>query len=255
MDALRTLAESDLVGESSKIAVCNRECDSPTLPNRGKLPFIVSLEGNIGAGKSTIIEKLKRIYAGSVEERQTYFGVMANANIVFMQEPVDVWTSICDSTTGESILEMFYKEPKTYSFAFQVMVYNTHLEAFRRAVKENPECDLLICERSIDAGRRIFAQMLRDDGMIDEVSFKIYEKLVDSTAHEFPLDAVLHLDVEPTICLQRIGKRSRDGEDGISLEYLAKCDRYYREWLNEDGISCESANETVFRNEDLLGLL
>lgn len=231
METLRKLASSDLIGESSKMIVHEREYESQTIPNRGKYPFIVSLEGNIGAGKSTIIEKLREKYAGTKEERTNYFGRLADAKIIFMQEPVDIWTSVCDSVTGESILEKFYKDPKTYSFAFQVMVYNTHLDAFRRAVKENPDCVLLICERSIDAGRHIFSQMLRDDGMIDDVSFQVYQKLFDSTAHEFPLDAVLHLDVVPEICLQRIGKRSRDGEGSISLEYLEKCDKYYREWL------------------------
>jgi deoxyadenosine/deoxycytidine kinase len=111
------------------------------------------------------------------------------------------------------------------------MVYNTHLEAFRKALRETPDCVLLICERSIDAGRHIFAQMLRDDGMIDDVSFQVYTKLFDSTAGEFPLDAVLHLDVAPEVCLERIAKRSRDGEGGIPLEYLEKCDRYYKKWL------------------------
>jgi deoxyadenosine/deoxycytidine kinase len=197
----------------------------------GRFPFIVSLEGNIGAGKSTIVEKMRQKYEGL--ESDKYFGKLAKSQIVFMQEPVDVWTSVCDSTTGESILEKFYKDPKTYSFAFQVMVYNTHLEAFRKVVRENPECVLLICERSIDAGRHIFAEMLRDDGMIDDVCFQVYEKLFESTAGEFPLDAILYLDVAPEVCLERIGTRAREGENGIPLEYLAKCDRYYKKWLSK----------------------
>lgn len=226
MNVLRLIASSD----SSKITVIDVD-DTKLFPRSGKHPFIVSLEGNIGAGKSTIVEKLQQKYLLPLEERRTYFGKLAEEKIVFMQEPVDVWTSICDSETGESILEKFYKDPKTYSFAFQVMVYNTHLEAFRKAVRENPDCVLLVCERSIDAGRHIFAQMLRDDGMIDDVSFQVYAKLFDSTAGEFPLDAILHLDVEPKICLERIAKRSREGEGGIPLEYLEKCDRYYKKWL------------------------
>ena len=197
-------------------------------PHRGEYPFIVSLEGNIGAGKSTIVEKIRQKYE---QEPEKYFGKLANSKIVFMQEPVDIWTSICDSVTGESILEKFYKDPKKYSFAFQVMVYNTHLQAFRRVVKENPDCVLLICERSIDAGRHIFTEMLRDDGMIDDVSYKVYANLFDSTANEFPLDAVLYLDVAPPICLERIGMRAREGESGITLEYLERCHKYYEKWL------------------------
>lgn len=228
MEILNRLVTSDLVGGGSNIVLHDTNPSSvPT--NDSSYPFIVSLEGNIGAGKSTIIEKLQQIYG--CDDSWKYFGDLADAKIVFMKEPVDVWTSIRDSVTGESIFEKFYKDSKTYSFAFQVMVYNTHLEAFRKVVRDNPDCVLLICERSIDAGRHIFAEMLRDDGMIDDVSFQVYKRLVESTANEFPLDAIMYLDVAPTVCLERIGKRAREGEDGIPLEYLEKCDRYYRKWL------------------------
>jgi signal recognition particle GTPase len=43
-----------------------------------KRPRIVSLEGNIGAGKSTLIEKLKKKYNG-------------NPKILFLPEPVNIW--------------------------------------------------------------------------------------------------------------------------------------------------------------------
>ena len=225
IETLELLSSSDLVGTPGKMVVHPKETVKTILP------FIVSLEGNIGAGKSTIIQKLRQIYEGDEETSMKYFGKLAKAKIVFMQEPVDVWTSICDPETGESMLEKFYKDPKKYSFAFQVMVYNTHLQAFRQVVKENPDCVLLICERSIDAGRYIFAEMLRDDGMIDAISYQVYANLFDSNVGDFPLDAVLYLDVEPDVCLERIGTRGRDGESSISLEYLEKCDRYYKKWL------------------------
>lgn len=228
LEALELIASSDVVGKSSNITIIDRNISSGKRPN---MPFIVSLEGNIGAGKSTIVDKLQQKYALPYEESKKYFGRLALEKIVFMPEPVDIWTTICDSDTGESILEKYYKDPKTYSFAFQVMAYNTHLEAFRRVIRENPDCVLLICERSIDAGRYIFAEMLRDDGMIDDVCFQIYTRLVESTANEFPLDAIMHLDVAPDICMERVAKRARDGEGGIPLEYLEKCDRYYRKWL------------------------
>lgn len=229
IETLELLSYSDLVGNSGKMVVHPKE--NAEEEARMKKPFIVSLEGNIGAGKSTIVQKLQQIYEGDEETSTKYFGKLAKAKIVFMQEPVDVWTTVCDGNTGESILEMFYKNPTKYSFAFQVMVYNTHLQAFRRVVKENPDCVLLICERSIDAGRYIFAEMLRDDGMIDNISYQVYANLFDSNIGDFPLNAILYLDVAPEVCLERIGKRSRDGENSISLEYLEKCERYYKNWL------------------------
>ncbi len=232
LEVLNNLANSDLVGSGSKLNVhLFGEHNVNLLPNRGNMPYIVALEGNIGAGKSTILEKMRQKHSQQDSETDKYFGKIAASQIVFMPEPVDIWTSVCDSTTGESILEKFYKDPKQYAFAFQVMVYNTHLEAFRKVVNENPECALLICERSIDAGRHIFAEMLYDDGMIDDVCFKVYKNLYESTLGEFHLDAVLYLDVTPEICFERVGKRAREGEELIPFEYLAKCDRYYKKWL------------------------
>jgi deoxyadenosine/deoxycytidine kinase len=226
---LQNLALSDIAGNENLVLHLNEHPENTTHSR----PYIVSIEGNIGAGKSTLLEKMRQIYSNPERcaESVKYFGSLSTEQILFMQEPVDQWTTFRDSVTGESILEKFYKDPKTYSLAFQVMAYNTMLQGFRNAVKETPECVLIICERSLDASRRIFSQMLRDDGMIDEVSFQIYMNMYDSNAGEFPLDAVLHLDVSPEVCLKRIGKRSRAGEDGISLEYLEKCDRYYKDWL------------------------
>ncbi len=53
-------------------------------------PQIFSIEGNIGSGKTTIIENLQRAYAN-------------NPDVVFIREPVDIWMSIHDSA-GETIL-------------------------------------------------------------------------------------------------------------------------------------------------------
>jgi len=195
-------------------------------------PYIISIDGNIGAGKSTFIDKLQKIYdTGTLEEKCATFGKFANEKILFMKEPVALWTSIRDPVTGESILEMFYKNPQKYSFAFQVMVYNTHLDAFRRILRENPDCTLLFCERSIDAGRHIFTNMLHDDGMIDDVSFQVYNQLFDNTSGEVVIDAIMLLSVSPEVCMQHVEKRAREGESTISLEYLAKCDKYYKKWL------------------------
>ena len=148
-----------------------------------------------------------------------------------MQEPVGLWETVRDSATGESILQKFYRNPKTYAFAFQVMAYTSRLAAFQKVVAENPDCRLILCERSLEADRNIFAKMMRDDGMIDEVSYQVYETLYDSTSRPFAIDAIFYLDVEPVVCLQRVCKRAREGESEIDLNYLSKCDSYYQDFI------------------------
>jgi len=179
-------------------------------------PRIYSIEGNIGAGKTTILEKIESLN---------------NPKICVVREPVDAWTSIRDSN-GENILEKFYKDPKSYSFPFQVLAFNTRLNTLKNALKENSHCEVILCERSLHADGYIFAKMLYDDGFIDEISYRIYEKMYSNGIEEFPLSGVIYLDVEPEICAERILKRGRMGEENIKMDYLQRCHEYHQTWLN-----------------------
>jgi len=178
---------------------------------------IVAIEGNIGAGKTTIFDKLKQ-------------RLSRDSGVVFMPEPVDIWESIAGSD-GETILAKFYRDPIKYAFSFQVMAYSTRLAMLRKTIKENPDCSTIICERSLEADRNIFAKMLRASGKMEDVEYQIYEMLYKDTAAEFPLHRAVYIDSEPEKCLERIGKRARNGESTIPLDYLSDCRRYYDEWL------------------------
>ena len=63
-------------------------------------PFLVSIEGNIGAGKSTILEHL-----------ESYMKKNVNQKILFLKEPLDIWEQFHDENV-HTILEKFYKNQK-----------------------------------------------------------------------------------------------------------------------------------------------
>ena len=42
---------------------------------------------------------------------------------------------------------------------------------------------------------------------------------------------MIYLDSNPETCFKRIGRRGRDGEDVIPLDYLVKCRDYHSKWL------------------------
>ena len=65
---------------------------------------IVSVEGNIGSGKSTFVENLRKRYSGKSLINEVY-GV--EMNFVFVQEPVDSWMQIKDKD-GKDMLSKFY---------------------------------------------------------------------------------------------------------------------------------------------------
>jgi len=186
-------------------------------------PIIISIEGNIGAGKTTLLNKLEDRFRKS------------NLKIVVVREPVDIWESIADSK-GENILQKFYSEPYDHAFAFQVMAFSTCLSLLRSTIASNPDCDAIICERSPDANKHIFAKLLYNDGMISEIEYKIYNLFIKEHANEFTLDGVVYIDVAPEVCHQRISKRGRDGEEHINLEYLNKCKKSHDDWLYADGM-------------------
>ena len=58
--------------------------------------YIFSVEGNIGSGKSTIVKRLK--------SNNTMF---YNYEVVFLQEPVDIWENIKDKS-GKNIIEYYF---------------------------------------------------------------------------------------------------------------------------------------------------
>ena len=186
--------------------------------DQNKRPIIISLEGNIGAGKSTILANLEK-HLGE------------KAGWIFLKEPIHIWDEIQDQQ-GQTILSKFYENPEKYAFAFQIMAYTTRLHELKRVIKENPDCVGIICERSLDADKHIFAKMLRADNVIDEVMYNIYERYFSEYEGDFTLDGMIYIEALPDICLQRVSNRSRDGESKISLEYLEKCHLYHTNWIN-----------------------
>lgn len=192
---------------------------------------IITIEGNIGAGKSTLVDVLKDRYADRTD-------------VMFLQEPVDVWTKI--SQDGKNVLELFYGDQTKYSFAFQVLAYTTRLQMIEEAIQEAGKKDIrvIVMERSLEADRNIFAKMLHDEGLMEECMYKIYLLMSNIGLEKYKADGVLWVNAGPGTCLERIRKRSREGEDAIMLGYLETCDTYHKDWLLPSG------SEKVFLIED-----
>lgn len=184
-------------------------------------PVIISIEGNIGAGKTTVVQELHKRFKDK-------------KNIVFVKEPVDIWETVTDND-GQTILQKFYAEPSKYAFQFQVMALTTRLTLIRDTIRNNPNCDMLICERSIDADKQIFAKMLHDDGLITDLDYKIYCLMANEHEKDYKVAGHIYINADADVCFNRIHKRSRDGEGGIELSYLTKCKQYHDDWLGKYG--------------------
>jgi deoxyadenosine/deoxycytidine kinase len=182
--------------------------------------MILSIDGNIGSGKSTLFNSLKN-----------YFSEEINCNgkkIVFIDEPVNDWQKIKDKT-GKNILECFYENPEKYSFSFQMLAYISRLSRLQKVVKTG-EYDVIITERCVFSDMNVFAKMLYDSGNINEIEWQVYRQWFYNFLDDIPVVYFIYINTDPETCLDRINNRKRPGEN-ISLQYLKDCDSYHKLWL------------------------
>ena len=188
-------------------------------------PLLVSIDGNIGSGKSTTWDMLKDAYKG-------------RDDVYFVEEPVDSWHDIKDSE-GVPILTNFYKDHKTYAFRFQMMAYISRLALLRKTVRENSSrCRIIITERSVDTDRNIFAKMLYDSGDIAHDEYTIYNMWFDEFIRDLPVSGLVYIRADPETCMERIMKRGREGET-IPLKYVQQCHNYHEAWINGEQTTCK----------------
>jgi deoxyadenosine/deoxycytidine kinase len=199
---------------------------------------ILSIEGNIGSGKSTVINTLKEYYKN-------------NNNVYFLEEPVSEWVEIKDSD-GKNIIEKFYENQEHYSFSFQMMAYISRLAMLKRAIKHCKEkgIKLIICERSLQTDKNVFCKMLYDSGKIEDINFQIYNKWFSEFITEIPLIYFLYIKTEPKIAYERVLKRNRKGEN-ISVEYLEMCSKYHDNWLIDNCVNSNIDNCIVINGNEV----
>lgn len=173
--------------------------------------MLISIGGLIGVGKSTVLDILKE--------------TLESDNFIFLNEPVDEWQSIKDSS-GVNALQHFYNDPKKYAMSFQILAFITRLVQLQEALETYDELEpVIITERSLEEDRFIFAEHLHDTGLISDIDFKIYEYWFN-TQKILP-DLQFFLKASPDKCLDRIIKRGRPEEREMDLRYLEALEKRY----------------------------
>ena len=178
------------------------------------MTLLLSIEGNIGSGKSTLVAKLREKYGN-------------NKEICFLDEPVSEWETIKDNE-DKSMLEKYYGNQSKYAFAFQMMAYISRLTPLRKALKQNYK--IIITERSIYTDKMVFAKMLYDEKKMEDVEYQIYNKWFHEFIEDIPTPHIVYVKTNPIIAKERVDKRARTGET-IPLEYLKSCHDYHENWL------------------------
>jgi deoxyadenosine/deoxycytidine kinase len=186
----------------------------------GHSPFLISIEGNIGVGKSTFVAKLS--------ERCE--------DLVVIQEPVSDWQSI----DGENILDAFYKDPSRWGYSFEFYALYSRARCTNKSLKLNKNRNvILVTERSISTNYNTFGRVCRDFNQVSEIEWMMYENWYSWFSRKDILlpSSYIYLRATPETCLSRINKRMRVEEIGISIDYLKSLHRYHDLWLYDKGVS------------------
>jgi deoxyadenosine/deoxycytidine kinase len=163
---------------------------------------LVLVAGNIGAGKTSITEKLGERLG---------------------------WRTGYESVEDNPFLPDFYADMKQWSFHLQVFFLGHRAEQHNNAHAFNGSA---ILDRSIYEDFYIFTRALRQLGNMSEREYKAYKRVFDLVVKGLPSpDLLVYLWAPVEVLVERIRSRGRDIEGGITHDYLALLESFYDEWL------------------------
>ncbi|MGD8585593.1 MAG: deoxynucleoside kinase [Chloroflexota bacterium] len=173
--------------------------------------LMVLLEGNIGAGKTTV---------GRTIADSGHFG--------FIEEPTKVWRE----GFAANMLDLFYSDTQRWAFTFQICAFVTRAKTWHEVWQQTDQSKVIL-ERSIYCDRYVFAENCHRTGLFSETEYQLYCGMWDFTVSQYvdEPDAILYLRAPAEVCLQRIKDRGRSEETGIPLEYLLQLEHLHDDWL------------------------
>ncbi|ABF82059.1 hypothetical protein MIV029R [Invertebrate iridescent virus 3] len=174
--------------------------------------YVISIEGIIGSGKSSLMDQLKRHYTCH-------------------QEPLHDW----------SLLQPFYDDMERYASPFQFQVLFSFHKLYSTIKNVN---DVVILERCPWSSRNIFTKMLVQDGFISPQEYELYMSFYDRLA--FTTNLHIYLKVDPTVAFDRILKRNREAEKTLQYDYLVRLNHQYEAEISKcDNVYVVDANKPM----------
>lgn len=150
---------------------------------------VISIEGLVGAGKSTVLKELQKR------------GIRV----------------IAETTWDWKYLDKFYGNRKKYALTLQIEILLSFL-------KYKFSDELVVVERSPQVSRSVFAKMLSSEGILSDEDMATYVDIYDLT-RPWEADMYIVLDCPTEICLERASGRGDSYK--ISPEYMKDLKKYY----------------------------
>jgi deoxyadenosine/deoxycytidine kinase len=164
--------------------------------------YFVLVAGNIGAGKTSLTERLGEQLG---------------------------WKTAYESVVDNPYLSDFYTDMAAWAFHLQIFFLGHRAE--QHVALANAK-DSAIIDRSIYEDAEIFARAALSLGTISQRDYDTYWRVFNLVVGRLPSpDLLILLRAPVEVLMARIKARAREMEKGITPDYLGLLEKFYDEWM------------------------
>ena len=169
------------------------------------MAFIVCIDGNIAAGKTTVLHEI---------EKKGY---------PVFYEPFE----------SNPWLPLYYQDPKKYALNTQLWFLSERFRQYKNA--DFSSFGVVFIERSMYTDRFIFVELIRRQENLTQLEIDTYKHHFEIYKNPLP-DLSIVLDTPPTECKKRMTIRGRGMEEGVPLDYLQQLGDVYSDNYKKLGV-------------------
>lgn len=170
--------------------------------DRSSRPRFIAIAGNMGSGKSTLVDFLHRRFS-----------------IRPFYEPND----------ANPYLPDFYADMPRWAFQSQIYFLSSKFRIHREIAATN---ETVLQDRTIYEDAEIFAENLYRTRMMPERDYLLYRRLYETILESLPPpDLLIYLRCSVRSVRKRIQLRGRPEEQAVPLAYIRRLHLLYEEWF------------------------
>ncbi len=164
--------------------------------------YFLAIAGNIGVGKTELTTRLSAELG---------------------------WMAYYEPVIQNPYLDDFYADMSRWSFHLQIYFLS---ERFKAQVQIGASPLPFIQDRTIYEDAEIFARVLHDQGSMTAVDYRNYTSLFHVLVGFLRKpDLIVYLKASPEVLMGRIARRGRASEQSIGIDYIARLNDAYDDWM------------------------